>query len=808
MNKSVTELLQELTLEEKASLCSGQNYWQTQAIPRLDIPPVLVTDGPHGVRKQAGNFDRMEIKGIPSTCFPTASAIANSWNRELLHAVGVALGEESREEKVAVLLGPGINIKRSPLCGRNFEYFSEDPLLGGELAASWINGVQSQGVGTSLKHYAVNNQEYRRMIIDAVVDMRALREIYLTGFEIAVKKSQPTTIMSAYNRVNGVYCGEHQWLLDGVLRNEWQFKGLVVSDWGGCNDRVEGVRAGLDLEMPSSAGINDAKIVAAVREGSLDEAALDKVVARVLTLVEAGTKNLVQDFQYDRDAHHALARRAATESMVLLKNDANILPLRKTAKLAIIGEFAQKPRYQGSGSSQINPTRIDNACDTLSAMQIAFEYTQGYQRDSESPDEALIEAACTAARAAEVAVIFAGLPEIYESEGFDRQHMQMPAAHSVLIERVAAANPNVVVVLSSGAPVEIPWLLKAKAVIAGYLGGQASGSAIVDLLLGVINPSAKLAETWPLQLVDTPAHNYFPGGPRRVEYRESIYVGYRYYDTAQKAVAFPFGHGLSYTQFEYTHLTLSHTRFNADQSVQVSFTVKNIGALVGAEIVQLYVRDQQSTAYRPQQELKAFEKIRLQPGEEQTVQFTLDQRAFAFFDSGRDAWVVESGLFSIAIGASSRDIRLNGELSIDSDHAISANSDLRTHAPIYYGLSNTELRIDDAQFKAVFGSDLPKNVAEEKFHMNSLIGEMRTTFLGRQLHKSIAGAMQGMAERSNDKVLSKMMEGIAAEMPLRQLVAFSGGKLSFAMAEAMLTIMNGRTLAGMWQLIKAARQQK
>lgn len=808
MKKNVDELLNELTLEEKASLCSGQNYWQTQAIPRLDIPAVLVTDGPHGVRKQAGNYERVEIKGVPSTCFPTASAIANSWDRELLHAVGVALGEECREEKVAVLLGPGINIKRSPLCGRNFEYFSEDPLLGGELGASWIEGVQSQGIGTSLKHYAVNNQEYRRMIIDAVVDMRALREIYLAGFEITVKKAQPTTIMSAYNRVNGVYCGENQWLLDGVLRSEWKFKGLVVSDWGGCNDRVEGIRAGLDLEMPSSGGVNDARIVVAVKEGRLDEAALDKVVARVLTLAEAGTKNLQHAFTYDRDAHHALAKRAAIESMVLLRNMETILPLARTARLAVIGDFAQKPRYQGSGSSQINPHRIDTALDAFKAAKIQVEYAQGYQRDLENPDEALIDAACNVARVADVAVIFAGLPEIYESEGFDRQHMRMPAAHNVLIERVVAINPNVVVVLSSGAPVEMPWLSKAKAIIAGYLGGQASGSAIVDLLLGTANPAAKLAETWPLHLVDTPASNYFPGGPRRVEYRESIFVGYRYFDSAQKNVAFPFGHGLSYTQFEYSNLVLLQRTITADQELMVSVTVKNTGTIAGAEIVQLYVHDQQSTAYRPLQELKEFAKIRLQPGEEGLVQFKLDKRAFAFFDVGRNDWVVESGVFTIAIGASSRDIRLHADAVVDSTDAISASCDLRTRARQYYELPVGVLQIDDKQFSTVLGHGLPTNVQEEKFHMNSLLGELRTTFLGRQLYKGVAKTMQSMAERSDDKVLSKMMEGIVAEMPLRQLVAFSGGKLSFEVAEAMLTIMNGRTIAGIWQLLRAGKKKK
>lgn len=802
--KSPADLPGELTPAEKAELCSGQNFWQTRALPRLGIPARLLADGPHGVRKQAGDFAQVDIHGVPATCFPTAAALANSWDRDLLYEIGVALGEEARAEGVAVLLGPGVNIKRSPLCGRNFEYYSEDPLLAGELAAQWIAGVQSRGVGASLKHFAANNQEYRRMIIDAQVYLRALRELYLAPFEIAVRKARPRTVMAAYNRLNGEYCCENTWLLEQVLRREWGFQGLVVSDWGGCNDRVAGLRAGLDLEMPSSGGFNTARIGAALSAGELETDVLDRAVSRVLNLVAAAPEPGADGGRCDRAAHHALARRAAAESAVLLKNAGALLPLRQGARVAVIGDFARRPRYQGTGSSQITASQLDNALDALREEGLALTWAEGYRREDDAPDAALIEAACAAARAADVAVIFAGLPERCESEGFDRAHMRLPEAHDTLIARVAAVNPDTVVVLCGGAPVEMPWLDRVRAVIAAYLGGQAGGGAVADVLLGRVNPCGKLAESWPLQLSDTPAFHYFPGGPHAVEYRESLYVGYRYYAGAGKPVAFPFGHGISYTVFDYTELQITQPRISAGETLDVSVRVTNSGAVAGAEIVQLYVRDPRPGIFRPHRELKAFAKLHLRPGETRTAAFALDFRAFAYFDTQAGEWRVDGGEYLIQIGASSADIRLEAGVRIDAGPA--RESPLEMAPAGYRQLSSGELRIDDAAFQCVLGR-APADIWQGRgYHLNSLLGEVRGTWIGRLLYAGTFKGAQKMAAGSDDAVLAKMIDALVAEMPLRQLVAFSGGRLSLALMEALLALMNGRRLTGLRLLFAALRR--
>lgn len=542
--KDVEAIIAQMTLEEKASLCSGQDFWTLKGIERLQLPSIMVTDGPHGLRKQAGDSDHIGLnESVPATCFPTASALASTWNRELIYQVGQALAEECKQEKVGVILGPGANIKRSPLCGRNFEYFSEDPYLTGEIAKSHVLGVQSQGIGTSLKHFVANNQETRRMTIDTIVDQRALREIYLAGFEIAVKEAQPWTVMSAYNRLNGIFCSEHHTLLTKILKEEWGHAGLVVTDWGANNERVDGLVAGLELEMPGSNGLNDAKIVEAVQEGVLNEAVLDQAVARLLTLIFKAESTLADEFQYDREAHHALARKVAAEGAILLKNEEKILPLKPSAKVAVIGEFAKTPRYQGNGSSLMNPWSIDNAYDELIKLVEGSQilYAPGYRLKGDAVDRQLIQEACSIAEAADIVLIFAGLPDIYETEGLDRDHMKLPESHDALIKEVTKVNSNIVVVLSNGSPVEMPWASEVKAILEGYLGGQAGAAAIADILFGQINPSGKLAETFPLRLEDTLSNDYFPGGPKTVEYRESIYVGYRYYDSANKEVLYPFG---------------------------------------------------------------------------------------------------------------------------------------------------------------------------------------------------------------------------------------------------------------------------
>ena len=557
--KNIKELIAQMTLEEKASLCSGLDFWHLKGIERLDIPSIMVTDGPHGLRKQAGDSDHVGLnESVPATCFPTASALAASWNRDLIYQVGEALGEECQQEKVGVILGPGANIKRSPLCGRNFEYFSEDPYLSGEMAKSHINGVQSKGIGTSLKHYVANNQEFRRMTIDAIIDERALREIYLAGYEIAIKEAQPWTVMCAYNKVNGTYAAEHPRLMTDILKDEWQHEGLVVTDWGAMNDRVDGLKAGIELEMPGSNNGNDAKIVAAVEAGEMDEAVLDNAVARILQMIFKAEETLAQDVSYDADAHHQLARQVASEGAVLLKNEGSILPLAKESKIALIGRFAKEPRYQGAGSSLMNPTQLDNLYDELVAIvgEENVSYAPGYSPSGDEVDAALLAEAVEAAKEADVVLVCAGLTDMYEVEGLDRAHMNLPPAHDALISTLAKEVEQVVVVLSNGSPVAMPWIDEVDAILEGYLGGQAGAGAIADILVGNVNPSGKLAETFPIHLQDNPSYDQFPGGPATVEYRESIYIGYRYYDSVQQDVLYPIWFWTQLYQFRVQQFTI------------------------------------------------------------------------------------------------------------------------------------------------------------------------------------------------------------------------------------------------------------
>jgi beta-glucosidase len=668
-----SSLLAELTLEEKASLCLGSNFWHTALVERLGIPAIMVSDGPHGLRKQPEQGDHVGISdSVPATCFPTACALASSWDPRLVRRVGEALGREARAQGVAVVLGPGINIKRSPLCGRNFEYFSEDPLISGVLGAAMIEGVQSQGVGTSLKHYAANNQETDRLRVSAEVDDRTLREIYLAGFERAVTQARPWTVMCSYNKVNGVYASEHAWLLTTVLRGEWGFDGLVVSDWGAVHDRVAALVAGLDLEMPPNRGVSDAAIVTAVRTGQLDERVLDTAVARVLQLVERATANPEPPPLVDADAHHALARAVAAECAVLLKNEDHLLPLRPAAgdTIAVIGEFARTPRYQGAGSSQVNPTRVDVALDELRAgvpdgVEVAF--AAGYGTDATDHDEELAAEAVALASRADVVVAFLGLPAADESEGFDRSHMDLPANQRALLARLADANPDLAVVLANGSAVRLSdWEQHAKAVLECWLSGQAAGGAAADLLLGAANPSGRMAETLPLRLEDTPSYLNFPGEAGHVRYGEGVFVGYRGYDKLHRQVSYPFGHGLSYTSFDYADLITNITGSHQDNDLVVAVTcrVTNTGDRRGKEVVQLYVRDPEASVARPVHELKAFAKVDLDPGEATMVEFALTARDLSYWSTRLNEWVLEGGQFELAVGASSRDLRLTTTVDI------------------------------------------------------------------------------------------------------------------------------------------------
>ena len=661
----IKALISQMTLEEKAGICSGLDFWHTKPVDRLDVPSVMVSDGPHGLRKQDQEADHLGMNdSIKAVCMPAACATAASFDKDLVREMGESIGSSCQHEQLSVVLGPAVNIKRSPLCGRNFEYFSEDPYLAGEISAAFINGVQSKNVGTSIKHFAANNQEHRRMSSSSNVDERTLREIYFPAFEISVKKAQPWTVMCSYNRINGVYASENKWLLTDVLRDEWGFEGYVMSDWGAVSNRVAGIAAGLDLEMPSSGGINDRKIVNAVRTGKLDEKIVDQAVERILTINYKYLENAKPHTPWDKEADHELSARIAAECMVLLKNEEDILPLNKEDKVAFIGEFAVKPRFQGGGSSHINCFKTTSAMEAAEGLNVT--YARGYSvADDEATDEMIAEAV-EAAKAAKVAVIFAGLPDAYESEGYDRTHMRLPACQNQLIDAVVEANPNTVVILHNGSPVEMPWVGKVKAVLEAYLGGQAVGLATVRVLFGDVNPSGHLAETFPRKLSDNPSYLFYGGEKDKTDYREGIFVGYRYYDRKEMDVLYPFGHGLSYTTFEYSGLQLSDTEITDRDTLTATVTVTNNGSRTGKTVVQLYVSDVDSTVLRPVRELKGFEKVELAPGETTEVTFTLDKRSFAYWNEQISDWHVETGEFVIEVGQSSRDICLAETVTVNS----------------------------------------------------------------------------------------------------------------------------------------------
>ena len=672
---NLTALVAELTLEEKASLVIGSAFWYTTPVERLGVPRIMVSDGPHGLRTQLHEADHLGLStSVPATCFPTASALGSSWNADLFRRVGEALGREAAAIGVSVVLGPGINMKRSPLCGRNFEYVSEDPWHAGELASAMVQGIQSQGVGTSVKHYAANNQEDDRLRVSAEIDERTLREIYLPAFERVVKNAQPWTVMCAYNKLNGTYCSEHHWLLTEVLRDEWGFDGLVVSDWGAVHDRVAALRGGLDLEMPPNLGVSDAAVAAAVRSGELDESVLDESVGRVLRLVERSQPGLAKGASFPTGEHHTLARRAALESAVLLKNDGGVLPLQPApgSRIAVIGEFARTPRYQGAGSSQVNPTQLDVPFDELRAGvgdQVQVDFAAGFGVGTTESDAELAREAVELASGATDVVVFLGLPSDYESEGFDRMHMDLPTNQVQLIEALAEVHDRLIVVLANGSAVRLSnWQDKVSAILECWLSGQAAGGAAADLLLGIANPSGKLAETIPVRLEDNPSYLNFPGDSQIVRYGEGIFIGYRAYDRLDQAVSYPFGFGLSYTTFEISKLyvVVNGSVQDGDLAVTVGVSVSNTGAVAGAEVVQVYVRDVESSVARPIRELKAFAKVALEPGESRQVTVHLDERSFAFWSVLHGRWVVEAGDFEIAVGSSSRDLAETHTISLDA----------------------------------------------------------------------------------------------------------------------------------------------
>lgn len=792
MEKNYQEILSQLTLEEKASLCSGLTFWLTKPIDRVGIPSVWMSDGPNGMRKevQSGGTNIMQKSEI-ATCFPTAVTTASSWDVDLLSEVGATIADEAKALKVTTVLGPGVNIKRSPLCGRNFEYMSEDPYLTARLGAAYVNGVQKTGIGVSLKHYCANNQEHLRMSADSVVDERALREIYLPAFEYIVKTQQPKTVMCSYNRIFGEYLSDSKRMLTDILRDEWGFKGIVVSDWGAVNNRVEGIKAGLDLEMPGNNGMNDKLIVEAVKNGELSEEELDKIALRMIKFAFECKENEGEGYKIDYKAHHEVAKKAAAQSAVLLKNTDSLLPVKPTQRVAVIGALAKNLRYQGAGSSHINPWKTVAFTEAMRNAGQSFAYAPGYSLKGNGYRKKLIDEAVKVAKGKDVVLVFVGLTDAYESEGFDRKHIRMPESHNILIEELAKVNENIVVVLSCGSPVKIDtWECKAKSILNLYLGGQAGGEAAYDLIYGKVNPSGKLAETFPFNNEDNIVHKYFPMGPKTVEYRESIYVGYRYFDKAKKTVQYPFGHGLSYTKFEYSGIKLSKKKIVGGETLSVSFTLKNIGEVDGAEVAQVYVCPPESKIFKADRELKGFKKVFLKAGEKQKVTIELDERAFSYYNVNINDWHAESGEYKIIVAASSRDSRLYASVEVETDKPDAQVPDYRETAPIYYEVDSMA-SIPDRQFEAVLARKIPCNTEFKKgdLTINSSVQQVACSGVGKVLYGTLrVGAKIVSLTAENPDMITESIK----TMPLRSFSGFTGGLIPPKSVDGLLDMCNGK----------------
>ena len=721
------ELIQKMTLEEKASLCVGKDLWHTNEIPRLYVPTIMMADGPNGLRIETTSRRRNDLE-IPTSeiavCFPTEATLANSWNKNLIYKVGKAIGKEALCKGVSILLGPGVNIKRSPLCGRNFEYFSEDPYLAGTLGISYVNGVQENGVATCVKHFAANNQECNRRLIDVVIDERTLREIYLKAFEMIVKEAKPYSIMSAYDRIDGIYCSDNKKLINDILYSEWNFEGIVITDWSAEDNRVEGIKAGTAIEMPGNrAGIKE-QIVEAVKNGDLEEERLDEIVDKILNITFKLADNK-RNGKYSEIEDHNLALEAAEDSVVLLKNEDNILPI-KNKKIAIIGDFAINPRYQGAGSAKVNPYKLENAYNYFKELGYEFDFAKGYERSISNNNDELLQEAVEVCKNNEVVLIFAGLTEIEEAEGLDRNSLDISKSQNKLIEEICKVNNNVVVVLSNGAPITMPWKDKVKGIITGYLGGETGAKAIVNCIIGKVNPSGKLAETYPIKLEDTPCYNNFPGTDVIVEYKEAIYVGYRYYDKVEKDVLFPFGYGLSYTNFMYSNLKINQN--NTD--IEVSLKIKNIGNVKGKEIAQVYISKENSNIYRAKKELKGFEKIELESGEEKEIVVHLNKDLFNYYDVKSKKWSIESGKYKILVGKSSKDIVLESEIDIESNDICEINN-----VPECYKTGHIE-NVRDEDFEKILGKTIPnKHINISEITDANSLEQIRETKIGKYIYE-------------------------------------------------------------------------
>lgn len=779
------EQIKKLSLEEKAALLQGKTVWTTYAFEHADIPEIFLSDGPHGLRKQSGSADHLGLNAsIPATCFPTAAGMANSWNVELAEELGYALGEEAAANDVHVVLGPGLNIKRNPLCGRNFEYFSEDPYLAGKMAAAYIKGIQANGVAACPKHFAVNSQELRRMAMNAVLDERTLREIYLTGFEIAVKEGRAKAIMSAYNMVNGTYANENSHLLTDILRNEWGFDGFVVTDWGADNDHTEGVKAGSNLVMPAPGADCALGLIQDVKDGKIDESVLDERLVELLGVIHSTSEAVAKaPKSFDADAHHKIAQRCAAESIVLLEND-GVLPLATDTKVALIGDFAKTPRYQGAGSSQVNPTKLDDLYDCLVAAGVDIvAYAQGFDRRNPTPDQKLIAEAAEVAKKADTVLLCVGLDEILESEGMDRLHMELSTSQQALIKAVCEVNRNVILVLSGGAPFVMPEQATYRAAIHGYLGGQAGAGAMADAILGKINPSGKLNESWPLCLEDVSSNPYFPSKERTAEYREGLYVGYRYFESAGVPVRYPFGYGLSYTGFAYSDIEVTPTG--------VSFTVTNTGTRAGAEIAQLYVCCKNGSVYRPKKELKGFSKVFLESGESQRVTIAFDDKTFRYFDTESNAWEIEDADYEICIAKNAIDTVLSATLHV-------AGKKTSQNAPTCY--KNADIKaVTDADFEALLGHTVPDGKWSGEIEENDALCQLYYAkgAFARFLYRVLT-SLKNKAEAKGKPDLNILF---IYNMPIRAIAKFSNGLVSKKMTEDILFMINGHFWRGLGRLI-------
>lgn len=783
----VEEYIRKLTLEEKAALLQGWTTWTTREVKRLGIPAIFLSDGPHGLRKQAGAGDHLGLNAsVPATCFPTAASMANTWNTDLGEELGRALGEEAAANDVNVVLGPGLNMKRSPLCGRNFEYFSEDPYLAGKMAASYIRGIQANGVAACPKHFAVNSQELRRMSMDSVLDERTFRELYLTAFEIAVTEGKAKTIMSSYNQINGTYANENYHLLTEILRNEWGFDGFVVTDWGADNDHTEGVKAGSNLVMPAPGPDCAIGLVKAVKEGRIAEKVLDERLEELLKVVFSTSEAVSKAPKtFDKDAHHAIARKCAEEAIVLLDND-GILPLNKETKTAVIGDFAETPRYQGAGSSMVNPTKLDSLKDALAAAGLTVTgYAKGFSRTDPKPDQTLIDEAVNAAKGAEAVLLCVGLDEIAESEGMDRLSMELSKGQQALIDAVSAVNRNVILVLSGGAPFVMPGKERYRAAIHGYLGGQAGAGAMADALLGKVNPSGKLNESWPVQLEDNPSYPYFPSKERTAEYREGLYIGYRYYDTVGVPVRYPFGYGLSYTTFAYSDVSATKD--------EVTFTVANTGAVDGAEVAQVYVSCRNGNIFRPRKELKGFAKVFLKAGERKTVTVKLDDKAFRYFNVKTDRWEVETADYEISVAASVSDVKLTATVHVDGQAAPAPYGELPSYE------SGRIEAVTNGEFEALLGHPIPDGHWSGELTANDAICQLYyAKSAPARLVCKILTNMKNKAEAKGKPDLNILF---IYNMPFRAIGKMAGGMVSEKMVDDIVFLVNGHFWRGLGRAI-------